>query len=81
MATSRACRSELAPPVCCQPPMTDEEWLARGERLDAAMQAARDAQPAACPACGDERVYPLFDPLDGWACGNPACCAMWTVGL
>jgi hypothetical protein len=31
------------------------------------------------PACGDDRVYPLFDPLDGWACGNPACCAMWRV--
>ena len=56
--------------------MTDAEWVRRGERLDAAMQAARDAAPKSCPSCGSPDVFPLFDPLDGYEC--VVCCVSFT---
>ena len=56
--------------------MTRDEWDRRTERLAAAMQAARDAQPKACPSCGAPDVFPLFDPLDGYEC--VACCVSFT---
>jgi hypothetical protein len=69
------------PPFCCQPPMTEAECRARGERLDAAMQAARDAQPKACPVetCKSTNITPTFlwPGDDDWECHD--CLVTWTV--
>ena len=57
--------------------MTREEYDRRGERLDAAMQAARDAAPKSCPACGSTAIAPMFlwPPDQSWECLD--CLIVW----
>lgn len=57
------------PPFCCQPPMTDAEWEARGARIAAIQQASRDRYPSRCPACSSTWVQRLgWGDFDGYGC-------------
>jgi uncharacterized protein (DUF983 family) len=73
------CPTKVAPPACCQPPMSDEVWAARTARLAAARKRAYERMPERCPACGDARVYPTFLEPDEWGCDAAGCYATWRV--
>lgn len=72
------CPSSLAPPMCCQPPMSDEVWQESTRRIQAARDAAYARFPKACPsdACGSSNIAPLFEG-DWWLCGT--CEHTWEV--
>lgn len=74
-----ACRPELAPPFCCQPPLTDEEWAARTARIALAGKAAYERIPERCPACGKGGPFPTFLAQDEYECADPSCAAVWMV--
>lgn len=65
------CPPNVAPPGCCQPPMSAEVWTERGRRWRAAFERNLTRQPKACPSCGSDEIAPVFDP-DGafWTCDS-----------
>lgn len=44
-------------PACCQPPLAT-----RIARVEAARARAEASYPRACPECGSDRVFWIFDP-------------------
>lgn len=76
MATSNLCRSDLAPPMCCQPPMSPEVWEERGRRIEAARPRAEESHPKFCPnvGCGSDDIFPTFVG-DAYECGD--CSLVW----
>ena len=62
------CRSDLAPPMCCQPPMSQEVWDETTRRVQAARSAEYARFPKVCPECGSENIVPTFEG-EWWMCG------------
>lgn len=74
------CPTNVAPPACCQPPMSDEVWEETGRRLKAAGEAVRAGFPTLCPHCGAPGPFPTFLEPNEWECSSRACCAVWREG-
>lgn len=70
MQTTMRCRSDLAPPFCCQPvPLSTEQMARRQDRIDRLRAALAAETPTRCPNCGDRGVYPVFATnRRAWAC-------------
>lgn len=56
------CPPSVAPPGCCQPPMSQEVWGERTRRYRAAYRQALESRPTACRNCGADELVETFDP-------------------
>lgn len=64
------CPTSIAPPMCCEQPLTDEAWAARTARLAAAKKAAYERMPTICPHCSSDSITPTFlgEQWECWDC-------------
>lgn len=56
----------------CRSTMTDQEYDALQERIEA-------RRPTACPQCGSADIIPTFEPVGGdYECQAAGCRALWS---